>query len=367
MKRTPLFKFHEKHGRLGEFSGFMMPIWYKGTIKEHMSVRNNVGVFDVSHMGRLLITGAQSADFLDFLSTKNCSDLTQGKSQIALFCNESGGIIDDVMVTSLGKDSFLVTVNAMNKDSDLNWIARKRGEFDFRIIDLTQKVPMIAVQGPRSVETLERILGRGISSIAKMHSSWSSLDGKRLLISRTGYTGEDGFEVCLFENGDESEALAFWQRVLDAGEELSIEPCGLAARDTLRLEAGFCLYGNELSKDVKPIEARLQSAVEFDGRRFVGRDALFSQSRKGADRLRAGLTVLERGIPRKGMKIWRENEEIGFTTSGNLSPTLNKGIAMGHVLPEYASIGTEVSIEIRGRKVKAEVVGLPFYRKGEKL
>jgi len=343
-----------------------MPIWYESPIKEHMSVRNNVGIFDISHMGRLLITGTESTNLLDLLLTNNCVDLRKGKSRMSFFCNRSGGIIDDVMVTRPDRHEFLVTTNAANKDIDLRWIKQNRENFDVEIDDLTGRVPMIAVQGPRSAETLERLFGKAVSSLVHMHSSWFSSDRNRLLVSRTGYTGEDGFEIYLFEQGEEYQALGFWEKVLRAGEEFGIEPCGLAARDTLRLEAGFCLYGNELNEDVTPIEARLNFGVRFDERSFIGRDALSSQVERGVGRLRVGLKALERGIPRKAMEIWKDNKEIGLTTSGTLSPILKTGIAMGYVPPEYASPRTQVSIDIRGKKVRAEVVDLPFYSRVQK-
>ena len=366
MKKTPLYKYHEENGHLGEFAGYTMPSWYQSPTKEHMSVRSNVGIFDISHMGRLVIAGTESANLLDFLLTNNCVDLKKGKSRMSFFCNRSGGVIDDVMVTRLDTHEFLVTTNAANKDIDLRWIKEKKDDFDVEIDDLTGRVPMIAVQGPRSAETLERLFGQAVSSLVQMQSSWFSSDGNRLLVSRTGYTGEDGFEIYLFEQGEEYEALGFWKEVLRAGEEPGIQPCGLAARDTLRLEAGFCLYGNELNEDVTPIEARLDFGVRFDERIFIGRNALSSQVERGVDKLRVGLKALERGIPRKGMEIWKDNKEIGLTTSGTLSPILKTGIAMGYVPPEYASPGTRVSIDIRGKKVRAEVVDLPFYSREQK-
>lgn len=366
MKKTPLYKYHEENGHLGEFAGYTMPIWYESPIKEHMNVRNNVGIFDISHMGRLLIAGTESANLLDFLLTNNCVDIRKGKSRLSFFCNRFGGIIDDVMVTRLDTHEFLVTTNAANKNIDLRWIKENKKNFDVEIDDLSERVPMIAVQGPRSAETLERLFGKATSRLVHMYSSWFSSDGNRLLVSRTGYTGEDGFEVYLFEQGEEYEAVGFWEEVLRVGEESGIQPCGLASRDTLRLEAGFCLYGNELNQDVTPIEARLDFGVRFDERSFIGRDALSSQVEKGVDKLRIGLKALQRGIPRKGMEIWKGNKKIGLTTSGTLSPILKTGIAMGYAPPEHASPGTQVTIDIRGKKVRAEVVDLPFYSREQK-
>ena len=363
MRRTPLFKFHKEYGRLGEYAGFEMPLYYKAPLVEHMSVRNNVGIFDVSHMGRLLVTGHHVTDLLNRLLTNNCALMEIMKGRHAFLCNSSGGIIDDVMIFRLAEDEFFMIVNAVNREKDLVWIDNNADDLDARTRDLAEKVPMIAVQGPRASRTLQRIFGSEINRLVRLESSWLYLDESKVLVSRTGYTGEDGFEIYLFENGNEDAALNLWKMILDAGKEFEIKACGLAARDTLRLEAGFCLYGNELDENITPIEAGLKFGVKFDQRDFMGKDMLLRQMTEGVDKTRIGLKMNERGIPRKGMKILKDHKEIGFVTSGTLSPILNTGIAMGYVPPNYASLETKVDICIRGRLVEAEIVDFPFYDK----
>ena len=362
VKRTPLFEFHKEHGRLGEYAGYEMPLWYKGALIEHINTRNNVGIFDVSHMGRLFIKGSQALELLNRLSTNNFSQTEILQAQHAFFCNSYGGIIDDILVFRLAQDEFLIVVNAMNREKDLEWINRNKGSLDVTLMDLTEKVPMIAVQGPKSSQTLQKIFGHKVNEIAHLRSSWFHFDGNSVLISRTGYTGEDGFEIYLFGDGEE-KALDLWSTILDAGEEFNIEPCGLAARDTLRLEAGFCLYGNELDENTTPIEARLNFGVKFDKRNFIGKEALLRQDSEGVSKIRIGLRMIGRGIPRKGMDIVKNGEKIGYVTSGTLSPILKVGIAMGYVPPAYASTGEKVDVSIRGRLAEAEIVDFPFYDK----
>jgi len=340
-----------------------MPIWYKSPLLEHMSVRNSVGIFDISHMGRLLITGAEATTLLNRLLTIDCARIEVMECQHAFFCNSSGGIIDDVLVFRLSETRFFIVVNAMNREKDLAWINKNKGSLEVTITDLTEKVPMIAIQGPNASKTLQKIFSSEINKIPHLRASWFSFDEKKILISRTGYTGEDGFEIYIFGNCGEEEALNLWNAILDAGKEFGIEPCGLAARDTLRLEAGFCLYGNELNENITPIEAGLTFGVKFDQRDYIGKDALLRQMKEGVKRMRVGLKMVERGIPRKGMKIIKDDEEIGFVTSGTLSPILKVGIAMGYVSPKYSSPGTRLNISIRGRPSEAEIVDFPFYDK----
>jgi len=362
LRRTHLFNFHKEHGHLGEYAGYEMPLWYKSAILEHMSVRNKVGVFDISHMGRLLIMGFEAVTLLNRILTNNCAQIDTMVCQHAFFCNALGGVIDDVLVCRLDENEFSMIVNAMNREKDLRWINENKGSLEVTIKDLTEKVPMIAVQGPKASQTLQKIFSSEINEISHLRCSWFHSDGRKILISRTGYTGEDGFELYIFEGQDEGEALNLWNAILDAGKEFGIESCGLAARDTLRLEAGYCLYGNELDENITPIEAGLKFGVKFDERNFIGKEALLRQMREGVKKTRVGLRMIERGIPRKGMKILKD-EEIGTVTSGTFSPLLKVGIAMGYVTPNYSSPGTRVKISIRERMAEAEVVKFPFYDK----
>jgi aminomethyltransferase len=340
-----------------------MPLWYKSPTIEHMSVRENVGIFDISHMGRLLITGSEAIPLLSRILTNSCASMELMTCQHGFFCNSHGGIIDDILVFKLGREEFFVVVNAVNKEKDLRWIKENVGSLEVTVKDLTGEVPMIAVQGPKAALTLQRVFGSEIVKIPYLRCSWFQADDLEILISRTGYTGEDGFELYVFGKPGEEETLDLWSSILEAGGELGIEPCGLAARDTLRLEAGFCLYGNELDENTTPIEAGLGFGVKIDQRDFIGKDALLRQIREGVSKTRVGLRMISRGVPRKGMSIMRGNEEIGVVTSGTLSSILKVGIAMGYVPPAYSTVGTRLHISIRGRMVEAEVVKFPFYDK----
>jgi len=363
-KRTPFFEYHKEFGRLGEFAGFEMPLWYKGPSVEHMSVRENVGLFDISHMGRIIVKGTHAQELLNRLLTNDCRTLKPMECQLSIFCNESGGTIDDIMVIKLSTEEFLLIVNAANREKDLRWLNKNRDELEVEIVDVTETVPMVAIQGPSSLEAVQRVFATSLSDLKRLHSTWIRLDDKRLLVSRTGYTGEDGFELYLFEGyKSEEEALNLWNEILEAGRSLGIEACGLAARDTLRIEAGFCLYGNELDEETSPVEAGLKFAIKLDGRDFIGRDALLKQLEEGTERIRVGFRLLGRGIPRRGMDIITENEKVGTVTSGTFSPLLKVGIGMGYVSPEYSDPGTKVMIDIRGRSVEAVVVKFPFYDK----
>jgi aminomethyltransferase len=361
MKKTLLFDFHKNHSHLSHYAGFQMPLWFSSSVKEHLAVRNSVGVFDVSHMGRLLICGSESLRLLNHLLTNDPSSLNIMKGQHAFFCNSSGGVIDDVMVFRLSRDKFLIVTNAGNLQKDFIWIRENLNDLDVEIEDLTENVPMITVQGPRSVHTVSRIFGPEVTDMSRLHCAWFFTGINRFLVSRTGYTGEDGFEIYIVKHDGREDVLRFWEMILDTGKSFGIEPCGLAARDTLRIEAGFCLYGNELSEETTPIEAGLKFGVKFDQRDFIGKEALSKKLRERGDKIRIGLELVDRGIPRKGMKIKSDNKEIGVVTSGTFSPILKAGIAIGYVPPDFASPGTEVEIDIRGKGVRAKVVKFPFY------
>jgi aminomethyltransferase len=289
--------------------------------------------------------------------------MTAMEGRHAFFCNSLGGIIDDVMVFRLDENELFIVVNAVNREKDLIWINENRGDFEVTTKDLTTQVPMMAVQGPEAPQTLKRIFSSEINEVTRLRSYWFNFGESKVLISRTGYTGEDGFEIYLFECADKEVALDLWNCILEAGKEFKIEACGLAARDTLRLEAGFCLYGNELNENVTPIEAGLKFGVVSDHRDFIGKEAILKQMTDGVNKTRIGLKMVGKGISRKGMQILKDNEEIGFVTSGTLSPILNIGIAMGYVPPDYASLGKKVDINIRGRLTEAELTNIPFYDK----
>ena len=367
LRRTQLYEYHREHGRLIEFAGFEMPVWYEGIIPEHNAVRNAVGIFDTSHMGRMRAEGPDAERFLNYVVTNNVSTLEPGRGLYTVMCNERGGIVDDLIIYKLTPDHFFVVYNASNREKDFNWFLRHSEGFDVELKDVSDEIAMIAVQGPKALRTLEKISSRPLSDVERFQIVETELSGVEAMAARTGYTGEDGFEVFIFDATPDrpEKALKVWDSLLEAGEEFGIKPCGLGARDSLRLEAGLCLYGNDIDEDINPLEARLRWVVKFKKPSdFIGREALLRIREEGVKRFRVGIKMEERGIPRKGYEIWdgEGRQKIGVVTSGGYSPTLNVGIAMGYVPREYRKLGTPVRINIRGRLAGGKIVKFhPFY------
>jgi len=367
LRRTQLYEYHREHGRLIEFAGFEMPVWYEGIIPEHNAVRNAVGIFDTSHMGRMRAEGPDAERFLNYVVTNNVSTLEPGRGLYTVMCNERGGIVDDLIIYKLTPDHFFVVYNASNREKDFNWFLRHSEGFDVELKDVSDEIAMIAVQGPKALRTLEKISSRPLSDVERFQIVELELSGVEAMAARTGYTGEDGFEVFIFDATPDrpEKALKVWDSLLEAGEEFGIKPCGLGARDSLRLEAGLCLYGNDIDEDINPLEARLRWVVKFKKPSdFIGREALLRIREEGVKRFRVGIKMEERGIPRKGYEIWdgEGRQKIGVVTSGGYSPTLNVGIAMGYVPREYRKLGTPVRINIRGRLAGGKIVKFhPFY------
>lgn len=361
--RTHLYEFHKKHARLTDFAGFEMPLWYEGIVPEHMSVRNSVGVFDVTHMGRYLITGSDSTNFLNFILTRNVSLMDVGQGRYSLMCNEVGGIIDDVFVFRLEEEKFLIVCNASNREKDYSWMKTHVRNFSVKILNISNTTAMFAVQGPKSLNTLQLIMNSSLSNLSYNSGRSMEIDDLNPFVSRTGYTGEDGFELLLWDCPlDKPEkAYKLWNMILEAGKNYGIKPCGLGARDTLRIEAGFCLYGNDINETITPLEAKLEFAVHFEKSSFIGKEALLKQKSEGIKRIRVGFRLLERGVPRPKYKILLNNRVVGEVTSGTFSPLLRCGIGMGYVPPENANPKSLVNILIRGKKVRAEIVDMPFY------
>ncbi len=363
MRRTHLYQYHREHGKLIDFAGFEMPVWYEGVIPEHQAVRNSVGLFDVTHMGRTLVKGERAEEFLDYMLTGEVSTLEPMKGLYTLMCNERGGIIDDLITYRLSDDEFFLVYNASNREKDLRWLERNSQGFDVSIQDVSDQVAMFSLQGPKAEETLKKLCGE-VAELKRFQISRYRIQGLDIMAARTGYTGEDGFELFILDTPLQEpwKAVRFWEMLLEAGERFGIKPCGLGARDTLRLEAGLCLYGNDIDEEINPFEARLRWVVKLEkGRDFIGREALMRVAREGVRRTRVGIALEERGIPRKGYEIWNE-AMIGVVTSGGYSPTLDKGIAMGYVPPEYSKLNTPVRIKIRDRLLKGKIVKFhPFY------
>ena len=367
LKRTQLYEYHREHGRLIEFAGFEMPVWYEGIIPEHNAVRNAVGIFDTSHMGRMRAEGPDAERFLNYVVTNDVSTLEPGRGLYTVMCNERGGIVDDLIIYKLAPSRFFVVYNASNREKDFKWFLRHSEGFDVELKDVSDEIAMIAVQGPKALRTLEKISSRPLSDVERFQIVELELSGVEAMAARTGYTGEDGFEVFIFDATPDrpEKALKVWDSLLEAGEEFGIKPCGLGARDSLRLEAGLCLYGNDIDESINPLEARLRWVVKFKKPSdFIGREALLRIREEGVKRFRVGIKMEERGIPRKGYEIWdgEGRQKIGVVTSGGYSPTLNVGIAMGYVPREYRKLGTPVKIDIRGRLAGGKIVKFhPFY------
>jgi aminomethyltransferase len=363
-RKTQLYEVHRKTAKLTFFAGFEMPLWYKGVIPEHLAVRNSVGVFDISHMGRIIIHGIDSERFLNYVITNDVSKLLPNSAQYSVMCNEKGGIIDDFVYYRLEKDKFMFVSNAANREKDYNWLVKNAKGFNVSIEEVSDKVAMLAVQGPNAEKTLQKISPDDLSKIERFKCIPSRLANVDVLLSRTGYTGEDGFEVFIWgvtlSNPD--NAVKLWNAILDAGKSFGIEPCGLGARDTLRLEAGMCLYGNDIDENTTPLEASLGFVVRLQKDNFIGKEALLKQKNEGIKRKRVGIRMVEQGIPRPNFEIYDSNsEKIGHVTSGTFSPLLKCGIGMAYVQISQAQEGNIVSVKVRNKLAKAEIVPFPFY------
>ncbi len=348
---------------MSKFSGFEMPMWYSSITAEHLAVRRNVGLFDVSHMGRVLITGPGAEALLDHVTTNDVSALAPLRAHYSLMCNETGGIIDDFVLSKLEDEKFLMVYNASNRNVDFQWLARYSRSFNVKVEDVSNNIAMFALQGPKAESVLQNISNEDLRQVQRFECGWTKLAGVRASISRTGYTGEDGFEVFVWETSVSSPSRAekVWSTVLEAGRQMGIEPCGLGSRDTLRLEAGMCLRGNDIDEGVNPFEARLGFVVKLKKKDFLGKDALVDLKSQGLRRKRVGINLLDRGIPRQHCEIWRDGRRVGTVTSGTFSPLLKRGIAMAYISKEYATEGEIILVKIRNRLVKAEVAKFPLY------
>jgi aminomethyltransferase len=354
--------FHEKNGHLTAFADFMLPLWFKGIIPESMAVRTAAGIFDVSHMGRVLITGRDSRILLDNITTNDVSALKNGEGQYSLLCNDKGGIKDDVLVFRLQEQEYLIVYNAGNREKDYLWIRSNSHGLSVELEDVSDQVAMFAIQGPRARQIVQQLSSQELLGIPRFGCMWTQVAGSRALISRTGYTGEDGFEIFVWDSplNDPRNARNVWNKLLEAGKSNGLEPCGLGARDLLRLEAGLCLYGSDMDENTNPYEARLGFVVKLH-KAFIGRQKLQEVRESGPSRIRLGMVTERRVIPRHGFSIIRQESEVGSVTSGSLSPILNTGIAMGYVKKEAAGEGDELYIQVRERMEKAKVVKPPFY------
>ena len=359
MNTTP---FIEKHIALGakmhEFAGYNMPIEYSGIIDEHLTVCQGVGVFDVSHMGEFWVKGPKALAFLQKVTSNNVAVLTPGKIQYTCFPNDKGGIVDDLLVYQYEPEKYMLVVNAANIEKDWDWCVSHNME-GAELENASDHMAQLAVQGPKAILALQKLTDIDLASIPYYTFKVGKFAGEEnVIISNTGYTGAGGFELYFYPN----VADTIWKAVFEAGEEFDIKPIGLGARDTLRLEMGFCLYGNDLDDTTSPIEAGLGWITKFiEGKEFINRPMLEKQKAEGVTRKLVGFEMVDRGIPRHGYELVNsDGEKIGIVTSGTMSPTRKIGIGMGYVKPEYSKAGTEICIDMRGRKLKAVVVKPPF-------
>lgn len=364
VKRLPLHATHVELGaKMIEFAGYHMPVQYEGTglIKEHLNVRENVGIFDITHMGEIIIEGPDAKPFLQYVYTNDLNLLYNGKSQYGCFCYENGTTIEDSFNYQHSETKYRIIINAANRDKDIKWLNSQieKGEFNTHIKDLSNLRGRYAIQGPKSLEVLDPLLSDSIKDLKRFHFLETQLLGVEVFIAQTGYTGEFGFEVS-FETAD---AKKVWEAILQSGKEYGILPIGLGARDTLRLEACFSLYGHELTNEITPVEAGIAFVVKpKEGIDFIGKDVLINQKTNGTKRKIVGFEMIDKGIAREHYKAFsQEEEEIGFVTSGTYSPTLKKAIGLVILKKEFTVIGTEFLIEIRNKKAKAHVVKTPFY------
>ena len=364
LRRTQLYGIHLKTAKITAFAGFEMPLYYEDIAPEHLAVRNAVGIFDISHMGRVIVSGVDSEGFLNYVVTNDVSTLLPNSAQYSVMCTEKGGIVDDFVVYRLEKERFLVVFNASNRKKDYGWFVRNKTEFVVGLDDVSDDVAMFAVQGPKAEKTLQKISSEDLSRVGRFKCCSSQLAGVPVFLARTGYTGEDGFEAFIWNASISNPSLAVrvWEAILEAGKEYEITPCGLGARDTLRLEAGLCLYGNDIDETKTPLEAGLGFVVKLQKERFIGKEVLLKQKAEGSKWKRVGIVMLSQGIPRAGFEVYSMNgEKIGQLTSGTFSPLLRVGIGMGYVEPSQSLKDTLVNVNIRGKMSKAKVSAFPLY------
>lgn len=360
MKYTKLNSIHKQlNAKLVEFAGFEMPVYYSSIVEEHLAVRNSVGIFDVSHMGEIFIKGPDALKFVQKITINDASKLKPGKAQYSAMCYENGGIVDDLLVYKL-EDGFMLVVNASNKDKDFEWMKKNVSE-NVELFDKSDDYTLIAVQGPKSAETLKSLIDFDIYELKFYTFKEGKIIDVPAIISRTGYTGELGYEI--YFEGDEATAQKIWNAIVEEGKKFDIKCCGLGARDSLRLEMGYCLYGNDIDETTNPLEAGLGWITKLDKEYFIGKDALLKIKQSGITRQLKGFELIDRGIPRHGNEIFFENKKIGFVTSGTQSPYLNKPIGLGYF--DINSVNDDAIFEIdnRGKRLKAKFTKVPFIQK----
>ncbi|HWP93792.1 MAG TPA: glycine cleavage system aminomethyltransferase GcvT [Thermodesulfobacteriota bacterium] len=359
MNHTALYDIHRQLGaKLVEFAGWMMPVQYSGIREEHLAVRKRAGLFDVSHMGEVEIRGKEAASLCQRIATNDVGKLREFQAQYSLFCNPRGGVVDDVIMYKFSDEHFLICVNAANTAKDYEWIINNKNGFAVEVTNKSFEFSQIALQGPSSQDILNTTLKDDFSGLKKFSFRLSNWNQIELIIARTGYTGEDGFEIFL----PWGNAPELWKEILEKGKQFGIHPCGLGARDTLRIEMGYPLYGHEIDEDTNPLEAGLGRFIKLDKGYFVGKEAIVQVIETGLRRKLHGFEMIDRGIPRQGYNILNDEILLGTVTSGTMSPSLDKPIGMAYIRTDV-EFGTEIQVEIRGARRKAEIVSLPFIKK----
>ncbi len=359
-RQTPLHECHlEAEARMVEFAGWRMPVQYAGVIEEHRAVRAAAGLFDVSHMGEIRVAGPRAEAALQRLTPNNVARLRPGRAHYSALLTERGTYVDDLLVYRLSAEEFLLVVNAANRDRDLEWVRAHVGD-DAEVTDVSDSYALLALQGPRAEEILRQLTEADPGELKYYRFARAEVHGREMIVSRTGYTGEDGFELYTAPG----DAADVWRRLLEVGGPLGLVPAGLGARDTLRLEAAMALYGHELDDSTTPLEAALEWTVKWKKGDFIGRDALMVQREAAPERRLAGFEVTGRGIARQGSPVFLDGAEIGAVTSGTWSPTFEKALGMAYVRAGNEAPGLEIELEVRGRKLAGRTVELPFYRRG---
>lgn len=366
LERTQLYDWHKEHGDVIPFAGWEMPVRYTDIREEHMAVREAVGIFDTSHMRRFFVRGPQTIEFLQTVTTNNVSKLPINGGHYTTCLNEKGGIRDDLMLYRIGDDEFIWVTNAANGPKIYKHLIEHSKKFDVKVLDRSKEIAMIAVQGPKALRLLEKMSGKDMNQYGRFTCNRIDIVGYDCYLCRTGYTGEEGAEIlvlnCPFTNEGKKRAIGFWEKLLQLGAEFGIRPCGLGARDSTRLEAGFVLYGHELDENTSPIEARIPYAVKLKvDPIYIGFDIVKRHKEEGVKKTRIGFVMIDRGIPREEYPILFNNQVIGKTTSGGLSPILGKGIGLGYVPPNTVNVNDIIEVDIKGRCRKAQVTEWPFY------
>ena len=360
MKKTSLFDIHVKsNAKMVPFAGFNMPVQFEGVNAEHLQVRNSVGIFDVSHMGEFLVEGENATSFLNYICSNDILLMSDGKAQYNCITNPNGGVIDDSIVYKFSSNNYMIVVNASNIEKDWNWINKQNINFNNKLTNISDNTSLLAVQGPKANEVIQKLVDFDLSQLKSYSFIKNDIkEIKEVIISTTGYTGSGGVELYV----NNIDAIKLYNLLIETGEYLGIKPIGLAARDTLRLEMGYCLYGNDIDDTINPIEAGLKWATKTN-KDFIGKKHILNSIKNGIEKKIIGFVLNERGIPRKGYKIFDSKQnEIGVVTSGTMSPVLKKGIGMGYVKFSSAKLGSQILIQIRNKYVKSEIVKPPFIK-----